>query len=68
VDHQRSTKTDTAETVPLLPVTLEIIEKYKTHPYCVANNKLLPVNSNCRYNAYLKELADICGIQKNLTT
>jgi len=28
----------------------------------------LPVNSNQRYNAYLKELADICGIKKKVTT
>ncbi|SDS16479.1 Site-specific recombinase XerD [Mucilaginibacter mallensis] len=61
-------KTGVEETVPLLPVALEIIEKYKTHPYCLAENKLLPVNSNFRYNAYLKELATICGIKKNLTT
>ena len=61
-------KTETVETVPLLPVALEIISKYKNHPYCVANNKLLPVNSNQRYNSYLEELAGICGIKKNLTT
>jgi len=28
----------------------------------------LPVNSNVRYNAYLKEIADLCGISKTLTT
>ncbi|MBA4054287.1 MAG: integrase [Marivirga sp.] len=61
-------KTDEVENVPLLPKALEIIEKYKNHPYCKVHNKLLPVNSNIRYNAYLKELADICGIQKKLTT
>ncbi|OIQ63991.1 tyrosine recombinase XerD [mine drainage metagenome] len=61
-------KTETPETLPLLPIALEIVEKYKNHPYCVANNKLLPVNSNQRYNAYLKEIADLCEIKKNLTT
>jgi len=61
-------KSGTEETVPLLPIALEIIKKYKEHPYCVNENKLLPVNSNQRYNAYLKELADICGITKHLTT
>ena len=39
-------KTDTTENVPLLPIPLEIIEKYRTHDYCKANNKLLPMNSN----------------------
>ena len=61
-------KTGTKESVPLLPVALEIIEKYKNHPYCVTENKLLPVNSNQRYNSYLKELADICNINKHLTS
>lgn len=61
-------KTDTEETVPLMPIALAIIGKYKNHPYCVANNRLLPVNSNYRYNAYLKEIADLCGITKKLTT
>ncbi len=61
-------KTGVEETVPLLPIALAIIEKYKNHEYCLSENKLLPVNSNFRYNAYLKELAVICGINKDLTT
>ena len=31
------------------------------------NGKILPVISNQKLNAYLKEIADICGIKKNLT-
>lgn len=61
-------KTGTKESVPLLPIPLKIIEKYKEDEYCIEHNKLLPVNSNQRYNSYLKELADICGIKKHLTT
>lgn len=61
-------KTDTTENVPLLPIPLEIIEKYRKHDYCKANNRLLPMNSNQRYNAYLKEIADLCAIKKKLTT
>jgi site-specific recombinase XerD len=61
-------KTGTLESVMLLPLALEIIEKYREHKYCQVHNKLLPVNSNQRYNAYLKELADICGIKSKLTT
>jgi site-specific recombinase XerD len=61
-------KNDQAECVPLLPITLKIIESYKDHPYCQSMNKLLPVRSNQRFNAYLKELAAICGINKELTT
>jgi len=61
-------KTDSPERVPLLPIALEIVERYKNTPYCIYNNCLLPVNSNQHYNAYLKEIATICGIRKHLTT
>ncbi len=61
-------KTGTLESVMLLPLPLEIIGNYREHKYCKTFNKLLPVNSNQRYNAYLKELADICGITIKLTT
>ena len=61
-------KTGTKESVPLLPVALEIIEKYRENQHCIKYNKLLPVNSNQRYNGYLQELATICGIKKHLTS
>lgn len=54
--------------VPLLDVPLEIIEKYKDHPLCQKRGILLPVLSNQKCNAYLKEIADCCGIKKNLST
>jgi site-specific recombinase XerD len=61
-------KTKDPEMVPLLPVALQMIEKYQDHPYCIANNKLFPVNSNQKYNEYLKEIAKIAGIKKKMTT
>lgn len=61
-------KTGMPELVPLLPPALEIIEKYKDHPYCVANNKLLPIPSNQKYNKNLKQIATFARIKKNLTT
>lgn len=61
-------KTGVKESVPLLPVALEIIKKYRDHNYCINKNRLLPVNSNQRYNGYLKEIADICGIKKKITS
>ncbi|GAB6119489.1 site-specific integrase [Dysgonomonas termitidis] len=54
--------------VPLLDVPLEIIEKYKGHPLSQKRGILLPVLSNQKCNAYLKEIADCCGIKKNLST
>jgi len=62
------TKTKSPERVSLLPIALYIIEKYKNNRYCVLHNKLLPVNSNQRFNSYLKELACICGINKHRCT
>ncbi|QJB42447.1 site-specific integrase [Chitinophaga oryzae] len=61
-------KTWCRENVPLLPLAKEILRKYREHPHCVANNVLLPIKSNQRFNGYLKEIADLCGIEKNLTT
>lgn len=61
-------KTEVSEAVPILPIVAELIEKYREHPYCRLNNRLMPINSNYRYNVYLKELADICNISfENIT-
>ena len=57
-------KTNVASNILLLDIPLQIIEKYKGK---TRNNKLLPVLSNQKMNSYLKEIADICGINKNLT-
>lgn len=67
IDKKRQ-KSKVPSRVPLLPLTKQILEKYKNHPGCVASDKLLPVSSNSKYNDYLKEIAAICGIEKNLTT
>ena len=60
-------KNDNVSNVPLLDQAMELIEKYADHPDCVSKNKLLPMKSNQKLNAYLKELADICEITKPLT-
>jgi site-specific recombinase XerD len=46
---------------------MEIVDKYKNHPPCVNENRLLPILSNQKMNAYLKEIADVCEINKELT-
>ncbi len=53
--------------VPLLPKALAIIEKYRNHPKVAHEARLLPGMSNQKLNSYLKEIADLCGIEKNLT-
>ena len=60
-------KTETASKIPLLPVAQEIINKYAEHPVCKNENRLLPILSNQKMNAYLKEIIDVCEINKDLT-
>ena len=56
------------ENIPLLDEAQKILDRYREHPYCQTRGVLLPVCSNQKMNSYLKELADICGIPKNLST
>lgn len=60
-------KTDIRCRVPLLPQAKSILQKYEHFPVNGNNGKLLPVHSNQKMNEYLKELAGICGITKNLS-
>jgi site-specific recombinase XerD len=54
--------------VPLLPIPKALLDKYGKNPECFRKQAMLPVLTNQKMNAYLKEVADICGITKNLTT
>lgn len=58
-------KTSITENVPILDVAREIINKY--HSSADRNGRLLPILSNQKMNAYLKEIADLCGIKKRLS-
>lgn len=60
-------KTDSASRIPLLPPAFEIIKKYEDHPQVAAQDRLLPVLSNQKMNSYLKEIADVCSIDKAIT-
>ena len=60
-------KTDTPSRIPLLQLPLEILDRYADHLHCQAQDKLLPVLTNQRMNSYLKEIADVCGIDRNIT-
>jgi site-specific recombinase XerD len=53
--------------VPLLPQALTIIERYQNNIIAQANGKVLPVYTNQKTNSYLKEIAYLCEIDKNLT-
>jgi site-specific recombinase XerD len=63
----KRTKTNTRSNIPILTTAEAILEKYSEHPDVVQSQFLLPVLSNQKMNAYLKEIADVCEINKNLT-
>lgn len=60
-------KTDMASHIPLLPPAIAILNMYQNYPKCINEGTLLPVLSNQKMNAYLKEIADLCSIKKQLT-
>jgi site-specific recombinase XerD len=57
-------KTNTQSNILLLDIPKMILEKYKDK---LSNDRLLPILSNQRMNSYLKEIADLCGIEKNFS-
>lgn len=66
--HKPREKTSVMSRIPLLPATLEILRRYEHDEVCVARSQVLPTPSNQKMNAYLKEIAAVCGINKVLTT
>jgi site-specific recombinase XerD len=60
-------KTDTKSKIPVLPIAQEIIQKYENHPKCLNEDSVLPILTNQKMNAYLKELGDLCEISKEIT-
>ena len=61
-------KTKNMCNIPLLDIPLEILRKYADYPASKKKGALLPVPCNQKMNSYLKEIADLCQIKKNLTT
>ena len=61
-------KTSELSVIPLLDVPKAIMQKYENHPIALSKGAVLPVMSNQKVNAYLKELADLAKIQKHLTS
>lgn len=65
--YTKRAKTNEAVKVPLLPKAREILEKYAGEKEKEITGKLLPVYSNQKTNAYLKQIAKACKIHKNIT-
>ena len=57
-------KTQRPIAIPVLPKALSIMKKYG---YPNNTTKVLPTISNQKMNSYLKEVADVVGINKHLT-
>lgn len=63
----RREKTSKPIQIPLLPKALEILEKYKGSKKSAVYGTIFPKISNQKLNSYLKEIADVCGVKRNLT-
>jgi len=63
----RRQKTDARANIPLLEIAMDIINNYCRLDLLMPEDPILPVLSNQKVNAYLKELADLCGIHKERT-
>lgn len=61
-------KTDNISQIPLLDIPLQILEKYHPdfHKY-PSDKPLFSMSSNQKTNEYLKEISNICGIQKSIS-
>ena len=63
----RRQKTGGRANIPLLEIPMSIIRNYCQLELLDAEDPILPILSNQKMNAYLKELADLCNIQKQLS-
>lgn len=62
------TKTGVRAVIPILAEANAIIKKYKNHPVYNSVGLLIPIISNQKMNAYLKEIAILCKINKQLSS
>lgn len=59
-------KTKVISRIPLLPPAINILYKYQSS--CLPKGQVLPILSNQKFNAYLKEIAILCGINKDISS
>lgn len=60
-------KTQQPTVIPLMRKALVILQKYENNKYCLDNGLMLPLLTNEKVNIYLKEIANLVGIEKKLT-
>lgn len=66
--HKKRQKTNQMSTIFVIDAARRLLEKYKNETDLQMKGVLLPVLSNQKMNSYLKEIADLCGIQKAIST
>jgi len=60
-------KTNEPLSIPVFKPAVDVIKKYEDTTERKIHNKVLPKITNQKLNAYLKVIADLTGIKKNLT-
>jgi site-specific recombinase XerD len=65
--YTRRQKKDISSHIPILPPAMDLIQGYTDHSQALIKERVFPVPSNQKMNAYLKEIADVSGIPQNLT-
>ena len=66
--HKKRTKTDQMSTIFVIEAAKKLMAKYEYEPELIEKDGVLPVLSNQKMNAYLKEIGTICGINKPIST
>nr|WP_319399109.1 site-specific integrase [uncultured Carboxylicivirga sp.] len=66
--HKKRTKTDQMSTIFVIEAAKKLMAKYEYEPELIEKGAVLPVLSNQKMNAYLKEIGSICGIAKPIST
>lgn len=66
--HKKRKKTNQMSPIFVLNAAKKILDKFSNVPELMDRGVLLPVLSNQKMNAYLKEIADVCGIDKPIST
>lgn len=66
--HKKRQKTNQMSTIFVINAAQRILERYRNHPDVQTKGVLLPMVTNQKMNSYLKEIADLCGINKPIST
>ncbi len=66
--HKKRTKTDQMSTIFMIEAAKKLMAKYENDPELIEKSAVMPVLTNQKMNAYLKEIGTICGINKPIST